>query len=414
MQIALVLAGGAARGAYEIGVLSVVLPALERRGERPTIVVGTSVGAINAASLASTAHLSTQASIDHAIARWCEIEPRKVIRPLVRRQVPLNALLFLGELASIPGVRLGSLLDPSPLGDNLRDWIDWPQLHRNVDEGVLQSVAVIATAAATGRSVAFVEGGLDRRRSQSHVVDYVPARLALEHVRASAAIPLLFPPVRVEEPPDACGWYSDGGTRLNTPIKPALDLGADALVVVATDAITPAGSEAGRHDSEPPDFGDGTLQLLQGALVDRLIEDVRMLGEINMFFTEDAPAADRYRAARGKQPYRQVPYIFIAPRRPGAIGDVAAEVFRRRYRGLKGLRSPDLALLNRLLGGDSPMHGELLSYLLFDRDFVDELIVMGRADAQRWLTEPPGPDEPWQIEPLDAFLGRPPRLRPAG
>jgi NTE family protein len=406
MKIALVLAGGAARGAYEIGALSVLLPALERRGERPAIMVGTSVGAINAASLASTAHLGAQASVDHALARWREIEPRKVIRPLVRRQVPLTALQFLGELASLPGVRLDSLLDPSPLARNLRDWIDWPQLHRNVEEGAVESLAVIATAAAAGRSVAFVEGRLKSRRAQSHVVDYVPATLRLDHIRASAAIPLLFPPVRIEEPRAACGWYSDGGTRLNTPIKPALDLGAERLVVVATDAVTPAGTEAGRHDSAPPDFGDGALQLLQGALVDRLIEDVRMLGEINMFFTEDAPAATRYRAARGKEPYRQIPYIFISPRRPGAIGDVAGELFRRRYRGLKGLKSPDLALLNRLLGGDSPKHGELLSYLLFDGEFADALIAMGREDAQRWLTEPPGPDEPWQIEPLDAFLSR--------
>ena len=261
-----------------------------------------------------------------------------------------------------------------------------------------------------------MEDRLTREIHHSHVIEYVPARLGLDHVRASAAIPMLFPPVQIKDPASARGWYFDGGVRLNTPIKPALDLGAERLVIVATDSVSPATTEPGRHDASPPDFGDGALHMLQGALVDRLIEDVRMLGEINMFFADSAvaPGAARYRQARGKPPYRRVPYMLVAPQRPGAIGALAADVFRSRYRGIKGLRSPDLALLNRLLGGDSPTHGELLSYLLFDRDFIDELIAMGRADARRWLHSPPGPDDPWQVDPLDEFLCRPSPVRAAG
>jgi NTE family protein len=114
-------------------------------------------------------------------------------------------------------------------------------------------------------------------------------------------------------------------------------------------------------------------------------------------------AARRYREARGKPPYRQIPYIFIAPAKHGAIGRLAGEVFRSRYGGWKGLRSPDFPFLNRLLGGDSPTHGELLSYLFFDPEFVEELIRMGQRDARRWLKAAPGPDQPWQIQPLDAF-----------
>ena len=131
-----------------------------------------------------------------------------------------------------------------------------------------------------------------------------------------------------------------------------------------------------------------------------------MLGNVNMFFAQgdDAPAASRYREARGKSPYRRVPYIFIAPSRPGLIGELAAEVFRERYGGLKGLRSPDFPLLSRLLGSDTPAHGELLSYLLFDEEFIERLIELGRADATRWLQAPPGPEQPWQLEPLDAFI----------
>ncbi len=408
-RVGLVLAGGAARGAYEVGALSVLLPALEGRGERPSIVVGASVGAINAAGLGGSAHLPAEEAIGRAVSRWQDVRPGRVIRPLARWQLPLTALRYAGEVLAVPGVRVGSLLDPTPLARHLHRWIDWPRLHGNVAHGLVECLALIATSAASGRSVAFVE---DRRRRgihHSHVIEYVPARLGLDHVRASAAIPMLFPPVRIKDPASARGWYFDGGTRLNTPIKPALDLGAERLVIVATDSVSPATTEPGRHDASPPGFGDGALQMLQGALVDRLIEDVRMLGEINMFFADGtvAPGAVRYRHARGKPPYRRVPYILVAPQRPGAIGELAADVFRSRYRGLRGLRSPDLALLNRLLGRDSATHGELLSYVLFDREFIDALIAMGRDDARRWLRSPPGPDEPWQVEPLDEFLARP-------
>jgi NTE family protein len=110
-----------------------------------------------------------------------------------------------------------------------------------------------------------------------------------------------------------------------------------------------------------------------------------------------------YREARGKPPYRSVPYIFVAPAKRGAIGDIAQQVFRSRYGGWKGLRSPDFRLLNRLIGGDSPTHGELLSYLFFDPEFIEELIKMGQADARRWLNSPPGEGDPWQVEPLEAF-----------
>jgi NTE family protein len=408
-RVGLVLAGGAARGAYEVGALSVLLPALERRGERPSILVGASVGAINAANFGGSAHLPAEEAIDRAVSRWQEVRPGRVIRPLTRWQIPLTAVRYAGQVLAVPGVRLGSLLDPTPLARNLQRWIDWPRLHGNVADGLIGRLAVIATSASSGRSVAFVEDRLRGETNHSHVIDYVPARLGLDHVRASAAIPMLFPPVRIEDPASARGWYFDGGARLNTPIKPALDLGAERLVIVATDSVSRATTEPGRHDASPPDVGDGALLMLQGALVDRLIEDVRMLGEINVFFADGtvAPGAARYRQARGKPPYRRVPYILVAPQRPGAIGELAAEVFRSRYRGIRGLRSPDLALLNRLLGSDSPTHGELLSYLLFDREFIDELIAMGREDARRWLRSPPGPDEPWQVEPLDEFLARP-------
>ncbi len=397
----LVLAGGGARGAYEAGALSILLPELERRGQRPTLLVGTSVGAINVAFLGATQHLSASESSAGLVERWSEVRERRVMRPVLLDQLPRNTLRYLGELLSVPGARLTSLLDPAPLARELDRWIDWSDLHDNVASGLVHSVAVVATAARSGCAVAFVEGESPASAHRSHVVDYVGARLETDHVRASAAIPILFPPVRVDRPKPARGWYFDGGTRLNTPIKPALDHGAQRLVVIGTDAITPLPEDDGRHECAPPDFGDGALHLLNGALVDPLIEDLRMLGNVNSFLSARAPGAKRYREARGKPPYREVPYLFIGPRQRGAIGQLALEVFNDRYRGLRSLRSPDLALIRRLLGRDGPAHGELLSYLFSDPEFIAALTELGADDARHWLGSR---DDPWVVEPLEALV----------
>ena len=411
------LSGGGARGAYEAGALSVLIPELERRGEVPTVLLGSSVGAINAVGLGAFWHLGARAAIEAAIEIWHQVEKGAVVKPILSWQVPITALRYAGGILSMPKVGVPSLLDPGPLRENLDRWIDWRALHRNIREGSLRSIAVVATAASSGRTVVFAEGESDLVGSaaehHSHAISYLSTKLAAEHIRASAAIPLFFPPVRVETPRRAAGWYIDGGTRLNTPLKPALDLGAERIIVIAMDNVSERPVSAERPGDQPPDFGDGLLHILQGRHVDPLVEDVRMLGNANVFFAGQDGSANAYRAARGKPPYRQVPYMFVAPERHGAIGELASEIFRSKYSGLgkaRGLpalgifRSTDFRLLNRLLGDESPTHGELLSYLFFDRDFIEELIRMGKEDARRWLDAAPGPAEPWQIGPLERFM----------
>jgi NTE family protein len=407
-RTALVLAGGGARGAYEAGALSLLLPELDRRGQRPTLYAGTSVGAINATVLAATQHLPAEEAGARLVAMWEQLDKSQVIRPILRRQGPLAALRFAGELMSIPGVRLPSVLDPTPLHTSLDRWIDWEALHRNVEDGLVDTVAAVCTSARTGRSVVFVEEAEERVFNRSHAVAYVAARVEKEHVLASAAIPLLFPPIYVESPARARGWYFDGGTRLNAPIKPALDLGADRLVVIASDSIAgPTMELAEDDDAGPPDIGDGVLHLLEGALVDPLIEDMRTLGNVNAFFAEGDQTGPRlYRSVRGKAPYRRVPYVFVGPEKRGAVGRLASEVFAARYGGVRGaLRAPDFQLITRLIGGESATHGELLSLLFFDSAFTEELIRLGQEDARSWLADMhDGGEGPWQIGPLANFV----------
>lgn len=404
-KVGLVLAGGGARGAYEAGVLAELLPELERRGERPQVIVGTSVGAINAAYLASVAHLPAAEAAAGLVERWRAVSPRRVIRPIVGLQTTMAGLRYIADVLAVPGVELRSILDAEPLAKTLDEWIDWEGLHDNVSDGTLDAAAVVATSALSAHSVVFVEGRDGGTPAGGHEIEYVPARLSRDQVRASAAIPTIFEAIEVSEPEAVAGWYFDGGTRLNTPLKPAIDLGVDRVIVVATHSVSPQSRSDWHVKGEPPDFGDGAVQFLFAALVDSLIEDVRMLAKINLLVGDGAPpgAARRYKERRGKRPYEVVPYMFLGPDSRDAIGDAAARVFERHYGGLGGIRSPDLAAAGRLLGGITEAHAELLSYLFFAPEFAGELIEMGRGDARRWLERDWDEGGPWLTEPLETL-----------
>lgn len=393
----LVLSGGGARAAYEAGVLAELLPVLEDRGERPQVIVGTSAGALNAAFLAASAHLPAREAAAALQERMGAVTKDRVLKPVLSDHAPRTAIRYAAEIAGLPGFALRSLLDPGPLERTLRDWIEWNTLHRNLDEGAVEALAVVATDAANERAVVFVERDGGDEPFGSREVDYVAARIGVEHVMASSAIPTIFPAVRIENPEHAAGWYYDGGTRLNAPIKPAIDLGIDRVLVIGTHSV---GEETSHLREDQPRFIDGAQQLLQATLVDPLIRDVRMLGKLNLLLTDGGTEAMHdYKSKRGKAPYRRLPYAFVGPRDPGEIGELASRVYRERFGGLKALRAPDLTVITRLLGGPGEAHGELLSYLLFDPEFIAELMELGRRDARAWLERVPGC---WVTDPIDA------------
>jgi NTE family protein len=381
-EVALVMSGGGARGAYEAGVMSVLLPVLEERGERPSIVVGTSVGAFNAAFVAAHAHRPLDEALDDGIRIWSALRWRDVLAPLVSPRGALRALRYIGRLLWVKQPRIDSLLYPDPLEGTLRRLVPFGRLRQNVEEGTVRAAAVTTTSALTSRTVVFHAGGPNPERDRIRGIEYVDTPLTDEHVRASGAIPGLFPAVHVSSPARARGWFFDGGTRLNTPIKPALEFGAERVVVVGLNSVAPGPDEVAGEAR--PDVFEGAAQLLQALLIDRLEQDVRELAEENLPGHEG----------------KRVPYIFVTPRERHGVGELASRIWRDRYSGLRGfLHDPDLSTLGRFTAaGNGPVHGELLSFLFFAPEFERALIEMGRADARHWLSQ--GHDDgPWRLGP---------------
>jgi NTE family protein len=392
-NVAVVLPGGGARGAYEAGALSVLLPALEARGERVSIWCGTSVGAINATALASLAHLPVSEQTRITMALWRDMRKDDVMAPIVGSGGLRTVARVVGHGLGVPGLRFASLLDPSPLAGSLDRWIDWRQLADNVRSGDVGAACVVATSLATGEPVAFVATAskVDARPDGS--IRYITARLKGEHVRASAAIPMLFPTVEITSPRSARGHYADGGTRLNSPIKPALHLGADRVILIGLEpfgrTVSPSVASTTR-----PSVADVAANVLDGLLVDQVANDLHRLAAINSFFVEDASrgtigSSRNYRLSRGRDPYRPISYALVSPQRRGEIGRLAESVLASRYGGLRRLRDPDFALIAAALGSRTRARGELLSFLLFDEEFVAALLRMGARDARRWLRRHP-------------------------
>jgi len=391
-KIALVLAGGGARGAYEIGVLSALAPVLEARGERVEIIVGTSVGALNAAYLAANAHLTLSEAVDEGMEAWRTLRYRDVMRSLFSPRAFGRLARFIATAVGLPVTAVRSLFDTTPLRATLHRLICFERIADNVADGALalMAAAVVTTSYETGRSVVFHHGGETPPANVDRGIDFVATELGDVHLRASAAIPMVFPAVEVEHP-SVGGWYGDGGTRLNAPMEPALALGAERVIVVGLNSsLTPADAPLPNR----PDLFDGAASLL-GVLADQLTSDVATLTSIN-----EAAAGDGNGDASGAPGRKIIPYIFVVPRDRLTIGGIAVEVYKRRYGKLRALlRTPNLALLGRILdAARNPMHGELLSYLFFAEDFIDELIELGRQDAERWLAAE-HEDWPWRHGP---------------
>ncbi|HET7397327.1 MAG TPA: patatin-like phospholipase family protein [Intrasporangium sp.] len=389
-SVAVVLSGAAARGAFQAGALAELIPALERDGLRPGVWLGTSAGSINATLWGARAHLRARTSAEQVLGIWEGMSDRDVYRPNARAGLDcvVGALLGVGAGPS-------SLLDTTPLRRAAAENLDVTQLEANVRDGALDAVGVVATrmpptpgepasGPAGARSVLFLDehGRSGYAGDLERALDVVRGPVTAEHVLSSASVPVAFPPVQVSAPAAAAGWYIDGGVRLNAPLHPAVGLGADRIVLVSATATHYADGPLPSDESgRGPDIADGASQVLDAALADRTIEDLRALRRTNRLLAQTAPPRHARLTARSGRPYRPIEVMTVSPP-PGELGRLAAQAFERR--GLGRLAHVGNRLLERGIRGigDGVGRRELLSYLLFDPLYFTDSVRLGRAMAR--------------------------------
>lgn len=364
--VGIVLSGAGARGAYEAGALSVLLPLLEGP-DRPRIVVGTSAGALNAAMLASAIHRGEDPVRALTTDGWEQITPERIFA------APWLSLVRLAErwLRQPVGVSPG-LLDTDVLRVTLGQMLPDPRFASGVAHGALEAVAIAASSCSTAGTVVFFESRMDPTSKPG--VAYVRTELGLDHLMASSAFPLAFPARWVEGPGQ--GWYIDGGVHLNTPIKPAIDLGASRILVIGA---TPWGISQPPHAANPPNMTDGSGQLLHAMLVDTMREDLRVLVHVNHQLLA-RPTVPGPSAARST--HKVVEFCVVNPQ-DDSLSEVASRTWPSGMlpliRSLGGYRALGPLTAQR------QRPGEFLSYLCFSEDFIAEAIACGRNDAQRLL-----------------------------
>jgi NTE family protein len=392
-RVAIVLSGGGARGAYEAGVLSWlferVYPRLPK-GFEFDIVSGTSVGAIHSAYIASTAHLSGAARALPLLDTWRDMALGNVLDfglgdiisfPL--RALGIGSIRRTSAGSPVPDT-LGGLVNVAPLERLVEQRIAWPDLRRNLDAGRPGALCIACTEVDSGRVAVFLDGPMADTspwRFDAHVQADVTS-ITSRHVRASAAIPFLFPAVRIND-----RYYLDGGLRINTPLSPALRLKADHVIVVALKSKPMAQSGipyTDPHAVTQPAFLLG--KVLNALLLDQLEQELRRLDVMNAMIegAEEAlgaaclgPINDAIRAKRGVE-YRKVSHLVIRPSED--LGVMAARAYRSGTRSSGVIGS---LLARTALRGVPEDEADLFSYLYFDGNFTRPLVELGREDTRR-------------------------------
>jgi NTE family protein len=355
----LVLTGGGARAAYQVGVVKAVRDILGNPKRNPfPIVCGTSAGAINAATLAVFADDFTRA-VGNLLEVWehmrCEHIYRTDAWNIMRSGSRwLSAMMLLSRHNPI------SLLDNAPLRDMLEKNLDFAKIQANIDAGSLYAVCVTASGYTSGQSVSFFQGGsgLEGWERNQRIGAAVPMNLDL--LLASAALPFIFPAVKFNRE-----YFGDGSMRQIAPVSPALHLGADRVLIVGTGRQT--GEEARVRSNVYPSLAQVAGHALNSIFLDSLMVDIERLERINR--TVQLIPQDKL-SDSGVQ-LRPVKVLFITPSQP--IERIAARFIHELPRTVRFILRPTGAL-NR-------SGSNLASYLLFEEPFCRALIDLGYQDT---------------------------------
>ncbi len=358
-RTALVLSGGGARGAYQVGVLRGLVEQGFLANDPPPIdvFVGSSAGSINSAALAAHAD-----ELETGIARlervWGEIRPSHVYRTDLASlgRIGLRWAWDLSFGGATRQVQPKALLDNAPLRTLLTTHVPLERLETVLASGHLGALALIATDLLTASGVIFLcaqpgTPSWSRRRWRIE-----PTTIRVEHLLASSAIPIFFPSVEIDG-----RHFGDGSIRNTAPLSPAINLGAERIIAIGVSGPPPAASAP--RPTEVPTIAQIAGVLLDAVMLDAIEVDVEHSERVNA-------SVVRFPVGRDGNPFRPIDVLWIQPSQ--RVRELAAELSDRI--------PPIVHYLLRGLGSDATVT-ELASYLLFDAAFCGKLIELGRQDV---------------------------------
>lgn len=358
-RLALVLGGGGARSAYQVGVLK----ALARRVPdlQIPLLTGVSAGAINIAHLANHTGSFDQ-QIDDLTGLWMRLRLQDVFSTsgpgLLWRMIRIGMRLSIGLPPGIPDVH--GMVDTQPLREFLLRAVGTPEgflagVEENLRSQRLQGVALTALSYGTGHTTTFFRGQRINAWERPHRRS-VETPLNVEHIMASAALPLFFPPVRIGN-----DWYGDGGIRLVSPLGPAVHMGADRILIISPHFI---GESVEDLPPDPPSPAVILAALYDAVFLDQLDQDVLQMQRINQIVAQLPP--------ENRLGLRDVKLFVIRPSQD--LGQLAY--------GLTGKLPPMLRFMMERLGSKQTQSEDFMSTILFHHAYIERLIEIGEQDGE--------------------------------
>ena len=363
-KIGLVLSGGGARAAYQVGVLKAVAEALPEDTNNPfPVICGTSAGAINTLAIAGRAG-PFRLRIKKLEAIWRQLDATKIYRTDFWGVLKNSLNMFFSFFHS--GYAIGkpkALLDNSPLRQLLEDYVRFRHIDEAIASGELEAVSVTAVSYSSGKSVTFFQGTEDQEPWERSRRVGIRTNLTIDHLMASSAIPMMFPALQIGDQ-----YYGDGAVRQLKPISPALHLGADKVFVIGV-SDNPFHKKQQQLIDHSPSIAQIIGHMFNSAFIDSIESDLETLQKINRL-AEKMSAAERKK--KGVGDLRPVDFLAILPSEP--IDKLASEYLKELPRSIK--------FFLKLMGATSRGGGvSAASYVMFSHGFCRKLLELGYQDG---------------------------------
>lgn len=364
MKSALILSGGGARGAYQVGVLKAIAELQPKHAHNPfSIISGTSSGAINAVALAASAN-NFRLAVKKVERIWRDLHVDMVYESSV-----LDLIRSGGRLASsllnrgIGMTRPLALLNNDPLRELLSHTIQFKNIQKRIESGFLEAVSVTASGYTSGESVTFFQGKPELKKWRRTRSVGVPAPLSVDHLLASSAIPTILPAQKISRE-----YFGDGSLRQLSPISPVIHMGADRIMVIGVSGH-PKQLPREHDEAHSPSLAHMVGHVYKCAFIDSLEADIEHLVRVNQLVKE---LPDRQSHSDSRKPLRYIDFLAINP--SIQFDEIADKHVSDLPRGMRAVM--------KITGATGGQGGaSMASYLLFEPEFCRELIDCGYHDA---------------------------------